>query len=158
MDFDITQLPICSSFPMSVEEAQEPQIGTLLRKVSRKGAASMYLPSSGDRGVGLHEFGHALGLMHEPLNPLAPIQWNRQAVYEYYRRIAGWDKAMVDSNVLAVLQLDQSNYTLFDRNSIMIYEIPAELTLNDFRVQGNSVLSATDKKFIAEKYPKVVSS
>ncbi len=235
MDFDITQLPVCSSFFMTVEEAQEAvgysdklywepgsvlkvhfmngthalavrvaecanewaryanlafefyyapnsppteivngapqrttdiaiqfwdngggqsQIGTLSREVSRKGVASMYLPWSGDRGVVLHEFGHALGLMHEHLNPLAPIQWNRDAVYEYYRRIADWDRAMVDSNVLAVLKLDQSNYTLFDRESIMIYEIPPELTLNGFRVNGNSVLSATDKKFIAEKYPR----
>lgn len=131
----------------------QSHIGTNSRSVSRTGQPSMYLPKSCDQGVILHEFGHALGLMHEHLNPGAPIKWNLDAFYQYYLTYHHWDKSMVDNNVLAVLKLDHSNYTLFDKDSIMIYEIPANLTLDGFSVKRQSELSAMDKAFIAEKYP-----
>jgi hypothetical protein len=34
--------------------------------------------------VVLHEFGHALGAIHEHQNPQAGIPWNKEAVYNYY--------------------------------------------------------------------------
>jgi len=41
--------------------------------------------------VVLHEFGHALGLIHEHQNPVATIPWNKPAVYDFMkdRRIIG---------------------------------------------------------------------
>lgn len=131
----------------------QSHIGLNSRSVSRSGQPSMFLPQSGDRGVVLHEFGHALGLMHEHLNPVAGIQWNKDAVYQYYATVHNWGKEMVDNNVLAVLQAEQTNYTIFDRDSIMIYEIPKELTRNGFSVKSNQALSAVDKQFIAQIYP-----
>ncbi|WP_163398488.1 hypothetical protein [Flavobacterium fluviatile] len=41
--------------------------------------------------VVIHEFGHALGFVHEHQNPTSPIQWNVAEVYNYYA-LAGWDK------------------------------------------------------------------
>jgi hypothetical protein len=32
----------------------------------------------------IHEFGHALGLIHEHQNPSGGIQWNKPVVCRYY--------------------------------------------------------------------------
>jgi hypothetical protein len=36
--------------------------------------------------VVLHEFGHALGAIHEHQHPAAGIPWDKPKVYEYYAR------------------------------------------------------------------------
>lgn len=36
--------------------------------------------------VVLHEFGHALGAIHEHQHPEAAIPWDKPKVYEYYAR------------------------------------------------------------------------
>lgn len=131
----------------------ESHIGRRSQTVSRTGSPSMKLPQSGNRGVVLHEFGHALGLMHEHLSPTAGIQWNKDVVYQYYETVQGWSKEEVDSNVFSILRAEQTNYTTFDQDSIMIYEIPKQMTLNGFSVQRNNVLSSIDKSFIAKRYP-----
>lgn len=131
----------------------QSQIGKASRIDSERGRSSMYLPYSADRGIVLHEFGHALGLMHEHLNPEAGIKWNKSAVYAYYAEVHNWSKADVDNNVLAVLRRDETNFTTFDRRSIMLYAIPAELTTNGFSVSANSDLSAVDIGFIGGRYP-----
>src|SRR5690606_5842579 len=48
----------------------------------------------------LHEFGHALGLFHEHLNPNANIKWNKAKVYAYYMQTRGWTREQVDINIL----------------------------------------------------------
>ncbi|HSU28918.1 MAG TPA: hypothetical protein VLJ68_11080 [Chitinophagaceae bacterium] len=48
------------------------------------------------RGTILHEFGHSIGLLHEHMNPMTNIQWNKPVVYAYYLQYDGWDKEMVD--------------------------------------------------------------
>ncbi len=37
----------------------------------------------------IHEFGHALGCVHEHSSPAATIPWNRDAVYAYYLATQG---------------------------------------------------------------------
>lgn len=129
-------------------------IGSGSRQVARTGHPSMHLPLSGDTRVVLHEFGHALGLHHEHLSPSAGIKWNVPAVYEYYRVHYGWTREDVDNNVLSKLSATITNYTEFDPASIMLYAIPAELTLDGFSTGWNRELSATDKAFIARAYPR----
>jgi serralysin len=46
------------------------------------------------------------------------------------------------------------NFTKFDIESIMLYAIPNELTVGDFEVGWNTILSATDKEFMRQNYPK----
>jgi hypothetical protein len=67
----------------------------------------------------VHEFGHAIGCYHEQASPLAHIPWNKPVVYAYYLRTNGWDQAMVDSQVFAVLNQQGLSETSFDRTSIM---------------------------------------
>ncbi|KAK4225163.1 hypothetical protein QBC38DRAFT_537972 [Podospora fimiseda] len=102
----------------------------------------------------VHEFGHALGCIHEHQSPTASgIPWNRPAVYEYYLRTQGWDKAQVDNNLFNLYSASSTQFSAFDDKSIMLYAIPAELTTNGYSVGWNTILSATDKSFISTAYP-----
>lgn len=103
----------------------------------------------------LHEFGHALGCIHEHQTPIAGIRWNREQVYEDYCRWYGWPKRKVDNNVLFIFDQASTNHTkTFDPESIMVYPIPKEHTLDGYAVAWGDELSEMDKAFIAEVYPK----
>ncbi|MFR9166998.1 MAG: matrixin family metalloprotease [Dysgonomonas sp.] len=103
--------------------------------------------------VVLHEFGHALGLVHEHQNPLADIQWDKEAVYSYYNNFEGWDKEKVDRNIFDKYSTNQTNYTRFDDKSIMLYAIDENFTLDKFSIDWNRELSETDRNFISKIYP-----
>ena len=49
--------------------------------------------------VVIHEFGHAIGCVHEQSSPSINIPWDKEKVYAYYKSRIGWDKAKVDHNV-----------------------------------------------------------
>lgn len=63
-----------------------------------------------------HEFGHALGMIHEHQNPAAQgqIPWDKPKVYAYYAQ-QGWDKADVDFNIFQLYSEDSTNHTAFSR-------------------------------------------
>lgn len=103
--------------------------------------------------VVLHEFGHALGLIHEHQSPTAGIAWDREKVYEHFKETDGWDRAEVDAQVFERYAVSQTNYSAFDPNSIMEYFIPASLTLHGHGVPGGTALSATDIEYIGRWYP-----
>ncbi|MCL4863984.1 MAG: hypothetical protein KJZ93_31540 [Caldilineaceae bacterium] len=105
--------------------------------------------------VVLHEFGHALGAIHEHQSPAAEIPWNREAVYAFYGQPPNnWSTTQVDINLFGKYAHDQLNYSTFDPASIMLYAIDNELTLGDWEVGWNSQLSVVDREFIAQMYPK----
>ena len=103
--------------------------------------------------VVLHEFGHALGLIHEHQSPAAGIPWDRDKVLAYYRRTQRWTDADIDSNVLSQVPASSTNFSQYDPTSIMQYPIDAALTTNGFSVGWNRVLSAIDRQSIARFYP-----
>ncbi len=106
------------------------------------------------RRTTIHEFGHALGLIHEHQNPVAGINWDRDAVYAYYAGPPNnWTRAQVDNNLFRRYEANISNYSVYDSKSIMHYPIPAEHTTDGVAVGRNTQLSATDKSFIASIYP-----
>ena len=103
----------------------------------------------------LHEFGHAIGCIHEHQTHIAPVVWNKPMVYAYYERTYNWNKDMVDSNVFYVYDQTSTNHSdTFDPDSIMVYPIPKEHTLNRIGVEWRGQLSAEDTRFIAEIYPR----
>lgn len=106
--------------------------------------------------VVIHEFGHALGCIHEHQNPSTNIPWNKPAVYDYYAGPPNnWTKEQVDINLFTRYSADITQFSAFDPESIMLYPIPNEFTEGDFEVGWNRVLSKTDKGYVATLYPGV---
>ena len=106
------------------------------------------------RGTVIHEFGHALGLMHEQSYP-GGIKWNKPAVYEYYLKNTDWDSAMIESQVFEVNDLFYTNGTAYDSKSIMQYWVSKQFTLDGVEIPANTDLSLGDKLLIAALYPKI---
>jgi hypothetical protein len=119
------------------------------------------------RATILHEFGHALGLLHEHQSPNAncdaEIDW--AAAYKVGTDM-GWDRGQVDRNFRQLASSTSLNATKVDRKSIMHYSLPPTLFKRGKQsacfVAENIELSEQDRKFIASIYPKdepmVVSS
>lgn len=105
------------------------------------------------RRTTLHEFGHALGLIHEHQHPLQNIQWNLEKVYTYYAQTQGWDRQDVDQNLFRKYSSVQTQFCKYDPLSIMHYSVPKQLTLDGFEVRWNVQLSVEDKNFIGRMYP-----
>lgn len=107
------------------------------------------------RRVVCHEFGHALGAIHEHQNPKGGIKWNLDAVYKYFMGAPNyWTKEEVDHNVIKKYSVDQLNGTEFDMKSIMLYHFPKEFIIGGMETPENSDLSSGDKAFINKIYPK----
>lgn len=110
---------------------------------------------SGD-DVMYHEFGHALGLVHEHQNPKEGIKWNEQAVID---DLSGppnnWSIDQIRRNVLDKVKLEDVDATGFDPKSVMLYYFPNEWTIGNFQTNNNKVPSPTDKDFLLSKYAYV---
>jgi len=105
--------------------------------------------------VVLHEFGHALGCLHEHQSPQAKIRWKKDAVYAAYAGPPNyWNPEQVESNVLALYDQTLTTHSHFDAQSIMLYPIAKELTEDGFEVTMNRELSPTDIEFIRKVYPR----
>ena len=117
------------------------------------------LPSDRFGRVVKHEFGHALGAIHEHQSPSAGIPWNKQAVYDYYAKPPNkWSKKKVDQNIFKKYAHSQVNATAYDLHSIMHYPVPNNLTLGDFSVPLNTRISPTDERFMKKAYPRTHSA
>jgi len=109
-----------------------------------------------DKAVILHEFGHALGCIHEHQAPTFDRKWNTAAVMKYFQGPPNfWDADAIKSNVLSKYSAKGIKATKFDPESIMLYAFDADL-FSDGRgpTNENVQLSATDQGMIKQMYPK----
>lgn len=137
-------------------------IGTMCRQIAEPLPTMNYgwlTPNSTDdevRRVVLHEFGHALGMIHEHQNPKdGGIQWNRDAVI---KDLSGppnnWNAETIEVNMFKKYEPSELAATGVDAHSIMMYPIPLAWTLDGTSAGLNGEMSATDKAFIALNYPR----
>ena len=101
----------------------------------------------------LHEFGHALGFVHEHQSPAAQMFWDEAKIIRAYSTIPGWNEAKIRHNIIRTFpQQDISNST-YDSDSIMHYPFPREFTLNNRAFRHNTTLSVKDIAFAKVCYP-----
>jgi hypothetical protein len=108
-----------------------------------------------DRAVILHEFGHALGCVHEHQAPTFDRKWNEAAVMKYFKGPPNyWDADAIRSNVLQKYSPRGMQSTDFDPKSIMLYAFDAGL-FSDGKgaTNENTDLSTTDRSMIKRMYP-----
>jgi hypothetical protein len=105
--------------------------------------------------VVLHEFGHAIGCIHEHQSPKFSRVWNRQAVMRYFKGAPNfWSEADINHNVLSKYSPQAVSATRFDPKSIMLYYFDRKL-FSDGQgpTNSNTKLSAKDVEKIKEMYP-----
>jgi serralysin len=134
-------------------------LGTMCRRIPQNEPTMNYgwlTPTANEeelRRVVLHEFGHALGLIHEHQNPQGGIKWNKDAVKrDLSNPPNNWDDGTIENNMFK--KYTDVTATKVDSKSIMMYPIPKSWTLNGFSAQMNGELSQQDKDLIKQVYPK----
>ena len=105
------------------------------------------------RRVVLHEFGHAIGLIHEHQNPQRGIAWNKPAVIaDLSGPPNNWDEATIENNMFKFYGKDAVIASDTDPRSIMMYPIPKSWTLDGFSAGLNGELSPEDKHLVGQVY------
>jgi hypothetical protein len=105
-----------------------------------------------DPPVGLVQFGYALGLIAEHLNPNARLPWNHEAIYKKMTAPPfNWDRATIDHNFFRKQQIP--GYRDFDVDSVMMKPFSRELFTDGIERGGKTQLSKSDKDFIRKLYP-----
>lgn len=105
------------------------------------------------RAIVLHEFGHALGCIHEHQSPSANIAWDESAILRAYSIIPGWNMQKIKINILNKLPQSDISNSDYDKDSIMHYYYPDYFTLDKQGIDMNLELSQQDKDFINCCYP-----
>ena len=104
--------------------------------------------------VVVHEFGHALGCIHEHQSPKEHLHWNKAAVYKAFSGAPNyWSKADIDDNILKKYSPKGIAASAFDIDSIMLYQFDASLFTDLKATPENYSLSKEDKVFIRTMYP-----
>ena len=119
-------------------------------------SVDVVLPLTGRRrGQVLKEFGHALGLVSEHQQPRADLPWDHAAVLATFTRPPNnWTPEMVEQQFLARYEFPTPpEYRPFDPKSVMLHEFAPELFLDGSGTRSNSVVSDSDRAFVARLYP-----
>ncbi len=139
------------------DNGHDSYIGTVARSI--EDGETMNLDSADIRNdagflrtVVLHEFGHAIGLLHEHSSPISGIKWDKEKLYKEYAKM-GWSKEDVDFQVFSTYKKSYTNGTKYDNKSIMHYPINPGETLDGYTIDWNMQLSPGDIELIKALYP-----
>ncbi|ODT62017.1 hypothetical protein ABS71_16340 [bacterium SCN 62-11] len=104
------------------------------------------------RRVVVHEFGHAIGMMHEHQNPNVTIPWNREQVYaDMAKSPTFWTRERTFNNYFRLLASDLASP--FDVLSVMLYEVRASWTTDGSSIGYNRDASPNDLEWVRRAYP-----
>ncbi|RXW13968.1 hypothetical protein EST38_g11879 [Candolleomyces aberdarensis] len=109
-----------------------------------------------ERRVILHEFGHAIGYLHEHQSPRRgdKLKLKEEVVIYWAKETQNWTEDETRRNILNVYnRYEVSNYSTVDLTSIMMYYMPAQLNEQEIEMRPNYELSALDKAFAFLNYP-----
>jgi hypothetical protein len=117
---------------------------------------TMKTPESEYRRVVCHETGHTLGFPHEHMRKDLVARIDPAKAYQWFLQTYGWNKAMVDAQVLTPLDEASLMSTPADQTSIMCYQLPGLITKDGKPIIGGVDINQTDYAFAGKIYPKAV--
>jgi hypothetical protein len=116
---------------------------------------TMDTPESEYHRVVRHETGHSMGFVHEHMRAELVSRIDVQKAIAYFAATQGWTEQEVRNQVLT--PLDESTLTATgsaDPNSIMCYQIPGAITIDQEPIVGGLDIDPSDFAFAAKLYPK----
>ena len=104
----------------------------------------------------VHEGGHFIDFVHEQAHPRRGFEFNRDAVIDKYSGPPNnWSVSTIERQVLYKYSELNTNFSEYDKGSIMHYPIPAALVMDPADAVGwNTSRSRLDKRTAALWYPK----
>lgn len=107
-----------------------------------------------NRHVILHEFGHALGLLHEHKHPERTIIFDYNKAIAYYSKYHKYSPEQTKYYMLDVYSSDWLIAKPYDILSVMHYYIPGQILINHEGIPAQEKLSNGDLSFIEFLYAK----
>ena len=104
-------------------------------------------------GIVLHEFGHAIGFIHEHQRVDSDLEFDAPKLYEYYYDLAGWSEAVVDDQIISRVHVAVPVGTAYDNQSIMMYPIVKSALITGDAPGWRDRLSPLDKVAARAAYP-----
>lgn len=141
------------------------QVGTNSRKVAHSmnlgdmGRDELPFPEAEARRLTMHEFGHALGMLHEHQSPKGNcgVEYHEEALLAY-GALLGWSRDKALSNFIPYSESAELNASEVDRKSIMHYSLPPWIFKagqnSPCFVRPNYEISDGDRAFMSRVYPK----
>jgi hypothetical protein len=119
-----------------------------------QGFDSGRMPDSEWYRVVCHEFGHALGAVHEQMRREVVERIDPEACIAYFGRTQGWDRATVIAQILTPVE-DSPAYLAspVDEVSIMEYALPKEIMRDKRPVVGGTQINSRDAALVGKAYP-----
>ncbi|KAJ3490356.1 hypothetical protein NLI96_g1475 [Meripilus lineatus] len=111
-----------------------------------------------EKATVLHEFGHAIGLLHEHQSPsrIGEFTLNEKGIIKYYETSHEWSRAEIQCQVIDIYKEKHiTNFSQFDHKSVMMYPMYPSHTLEGLELPLNTELSEIDKAFAMVHYPRL---
>ena len=105
-------------------------------------------------GVMRHEWGHAIGFLHEHQHGSRTFVLNKEVIYaELALPPNNWSKAEVDHNIISIYDASVVDaFHGYDGESVMLYELPDRWFIGGVGTKGNDFWSVADIRAYQEIY------